>query len=95
MNATLKAVLKKYGTERVIARIMEQQRLLAQSENEEVLCRTKKFINSLKSDTEYIYALCEYTNFVSFTSRNPKLNTNRWNDICSELELLLEMEDEL
>jgi len=65
MNKTLKALLSKYGTEKVIARILEQLRIIATSEDEEVKDAVKELIASSGCDTEYIYSLCEYTNLVT------------------------------
>ena len=68
MNKTLKALIRKYGTEEIIARILEQLKLLVETEDEEVRKAVKDLILDSGSDTEYIFNLCEYTNLVTYVS---------------------------
>lgn len=78
MNQTLKALLNKYGTETVIARILEQLKLLALSKDEEVRETVIDLIVSSGCDTEYIYTLCEYTNFATYVSEQAEVTDRPW-----------------
>ncbi len=88
MNNTLKALVTKYGTEKVIARIMEQFRLLAISEDEEVKKAVKELIASSGCDTEYIYSLCEYTNLVTYAAEEAVVTDSPWSDEDSKAEIM-------
>lgn len=84
MNETLISLTEKYGTEVIIARILEQLKLLAHSEDKEVVQAVKELITSAGCDTEYIYTLCEYTNLATFVSDNIQVTDSSWknkNDI--------------
>lgn len=78
MNQTLKALLKKYGTETVIARILEQLKLLALSKDEEVRKTVADLVASSHCDTDYIYTLCEYTNFATYVSEQVEVTDKPW-----------------
>jgi len=80
MNSMLEILIAKYGTEVIIARIMEQLRLLATSEDEMVKKEVKDLIISSSCDTEYIYLLCEYTNLVTYASAEAVVTDTPWND---------------
>lgn len=85
MSKALKAILEKYGTEEVIARLMEQLRLLA--EDSGIREEVAEVVRSYPSDTEYIYVLCEYTNLITYTTEEPKLNDGIWEDMGVKREL--------
>ncbi len=87
MNKIAYLLLKKYGAGVVIARIMEQLRLLAECEDEDVLKAVKDLIISSSCDTEYIYNLCEYTNLVTYASGNPTITDALWVDEESKQEI--------
>lgn len=78
MNKTLEALLEKYGEEHVIARIMEQLRLLVESTDEEVIRTVKGLATEYPSDTEYIYNLCEFSNLLTYVSPNPTIIDGPW-----------------
>ena len=80
MSRTLKLLLEEFGTESVIARILEQLRLLAESDDPKVKEVIVSLINDCACDTEYIYSLCMFTNLVTYVSDNPKLSDNPWFD---------------
>lgn len=80
MDKTLDIILKKYGAEIVVARILEQLKLLATSKDEDVVKVVKELVLSSKSDTEYIYTLCEYTNLATFVSENIDITDDDWED---------------
>lgn len=88
MNNTLKALLSKYGTEKVIARIMEQLRLLAVSKDEEVKKAVGELITASGCDTEYIYSLCEFTNLVTYVSEEAVVKDSPWTDENSKAEIM-------
>ena len=44
-------------------------------------------VNQYKSDTEYIYSLCEYTNLLTYASDNPRLMDENWEDKLTKKEL--------
>ena len=80
MNRTLEALIQKFGVKTIIARILEQLKLLALSEEEEVKDTAKKLIKDCGCDTEYLFNLCEYTNLVAFTSDKIEITDSPWND---------------
>ena len=80
MNKTLDIIIKKYGIETVIARLIEQLRILSESNNDDVTSTVKSFLNETPSDTEYIYNLCEFTHLVTFASNNEKINDSPWEE---------------
>jgi len=88
MNKTLNGIINKFGTEEVVARILEQLRLLADCKDENVLKEAKELINSLSSDTEYIYTLCEYTNLVAYVSENSEITDAPWADEDERQEVI-------
>ncbi len=80
MKVTINALLKKYGGEVVIGRILEQLKLLAFSDDEEVKKKVKEALNDAGCDMEYIYNLCEYTNLVSYTSEEVSVTSEPWSE---------------
>lgn len=80
MNETLTLLTEKYGTEVIIARVLEQLKLLAHSKDEEVVQTVKELIESAGCDTEYIYTLCEYTNLATFVSDQVHVTDSPWNN---------------
>ncbi len=92
MNNTLKALLKKYGTEEIIARVIEQLRILAtcEDEDEDVKKVVKELLASSSCDTEYIYTLCEFTNLVTYVSEEAVITDSLWNEEDSRDEILAE-----
>jgi hypothetical protein len=87
MNKTLKLLLNKYGTEAVISRILEQLKILAQCEDEEVTKTVKELLEDTDCDTEYIYNLCEYSNLVTYLSEDIKITNSPWNDKAGKCEM--------
>lgn len=85
MTHSLKGIIKQYGTETVIARMMEQIRLL--TEAGEVRDVAVDMVNQYKSDTEYIYSLCEFTHLVAYASDKPYLSDDPWEDKKTKKEL--------
>ncbi|GAB6180164.1 hypothetical protein JCM14036_14830 [Desulfotomaculum defluvii] len=79
MNNTLEMLIEKYGAEVIIARILEQLRLLAQSKNQEVIDVVKTLLSETGCDTEYIYTLCEYTNLATYVSDTIQITDEPWN----------------
>ena len=77
MNTRLQDLIAKYGTETIIARILEQLQLLALSEDEAVKKAVRSLVKDASCDTEYIYLLCEYTNLMSYVSDNVKVTDCR------------------
>lgn len=94
MNKTLDAIIKKFGVEAVIARLLEQLRILAVSDSEEVKTIIKNLLADLPSDTEYIYTLCEYTNLVTYTSGNAVINDFPWKEEETRRDLLVREGDD-
>lgn len=80
MNKTLKALLNQYGTEKVIARILEQLKILATSDDDEVKKTVKELVKSSGCDTEYIYSLCEFSNLVTFVSEEAMVSDFPWKE---------------
>lgn len=80
MNKTLDMILKKFGAEHIIARLIEQLRIAAQSNDEEVINTVKELVVEYPSDTEYIYSLCEFSNLLTYTSVNPTVMDELWKD---------------
>ena len=87
MNTTLKTLLADYGTESVIARILEQLKLVVLSEDAEVKAAVKELIESSACDTEYIYTLCEYTNLVTYAGETEEVTDGPWNDPAAKAGL--------
>ncbi|MCX7749191.1 MAG: hypothetical protein N2645_20200 [Clostridia bacterium] len=94
MNKTLDAIIKKYGVETVIARLLEQLRILADSDSGEVKTTIKNLLSDLPSDTEYIYTLCEYTNLVTYTSGSAVINDSPWKEEETRRDLLVSEGDD-
>lgn len=94
MNQTLKALLRKYGKEAVIARILEQLKLMAFSKDEEVKMVVKDLLQSSGCDTEYIYSLCEYTNLATYVSDEDEVTDDSWNDEGLKVEICRMMQVE-
>lgn len=78
MIKTLKVIIKRYGAEKIMARLMEQIRLL--SYDNAMRDEVAAIVNQYEADTEYIYSLCEYTNLITYTSENPHLSDEPWED---------------
>ncbi len=78
MNKTLELLIDKYGAEEIIARILEQLKIIATCEDEEVINAVKALLSDVGCDTEYIYSLCEYTNLVTYVSDNLKVTDSPW-----------------
>jgi len=85
MTKTLHGIINKYGAEIVIARLMEQIRLL--SECDDIRDEVADTVSQYASDTEFIYSLCEYTNLITYASDKPTLVDNNWEDEESKKEL--------
>lgn len=79
MNKTLKMILDKYGAEVVIARILEQLRLLAETQDEEVIETVKEAVEGY-CDTEYIYNLCEFPGVTTYASEIINISDDIWVD---------------
>lgn len=75
----LDKLIEMYGAEEIIARVLEQARLMA-VEDVQVADTAKRCINDIPVDTEYIYSICEYGNLVSYTSGNPIVSDGEWDD---------------
>ncbi len=93
MNKTLDVILKIYGAEHVIARLIEQLRLAAESKDEEVTKTVKQLVAEYPSDTEYIYGLCEFSNFLTYASANPTITDEPWKEEGIRQELINGEED--
>lgn len=78
MKKNIKSLIKEYGAEEIIARIMEQLRIVADCEDEEVIKVVKELLKNTGCDTEYIYNLCEFTNLVTYTSEKVKVTESPW-----------------
>ena len=94
MNKTLDVILKTYGTEHVIARLIEQLRLAAESKDEEVTKTVKQLVTEYPSDTEYIYSLCEFSNLLTYASANPTITDGPWKEEDIRQELINSKEDD-
>lgn len=93
MNKTLDMILKKYGAEHVVARLIEQLRLVAESKDEEVIKTVKQLVAEYPSDTEYIYSLCEFSNLLTYASTNPTITDEAWKEEDIRQELINGEED--
>jgi hypothetical protein len=93
MNKTLDIILKKYGAEHVVARLIEQLRLAAESKDEEVTKTVKQLVAEYPSDTEYIYSLCEFSNLLTYTSVDPMITDEPWKEEGIRQELINGEED--
>lgn len=80
MNKLLKELFETYGEEVVVGRILEQLKLLAFSDDEEVKEAVIAALNDAGCDTEYIFNLCEYTNLVSYASDEVAITTEPWKE---------------
>jgi hypothetical protein len=78
MNKTLHELLNEYGTETVIARILQQLQLLALSKDKECKKVVRNLVKAAICDTEYIYMLCEYTNLMTYVSDNVHVTNGHW-----------------
>lgn len=88
MNKTLDMILKIYGAEHVIARLIEQLRLVAESKDEEVIKTVKQLVSEYPSDTEYIYSLCEFSNLLTYASADPTISDEPWKEEGIRQELI-------
>lgn len=80
MNKTLRELFETYGEEVVVGRILDQLKLLAYSDDEEVRGTVVAAVNDAGCDTEYIYSLCEYTNLVSYAAEDVSVTTEPWTE---------------
>ena len=80
MNKSLKELFETYGEEVVVGRILEQLKLLAFSDDKEVIKAVIAALNDAGCDTEYIFNLCEYTNLVSYASEEVTVTTEPWKE---------------
>jgi len=78
MSRTLKLLLEEFGTETVIARILEQLMLLAKCDDPKVKEIVVNLVNECGCDTEYIYALCVFTNAITYADANPVVSDKPW-----------------
>jgi len=85
MTKALQGVIGKYGAETVIARLMEQIRVL--SECDDIRDEVARTVRQYTSDIEYIYDICEYTNLVTYASDNPRLSNENWDNEDAKKEL--------
>lgn len=93
MNKTLDMILKIYGAEHVIARLIEQLRLVAESKDEEVIKTVKQLVAEYPSDTEYIYSLCKFSNLLTYASADPTISDEPWKEEGIRQELINGGED--
>jgi len=80
MKKSLKELFETYGEEVVVGRILEQLKLIAFSDDEEVKETVVAALNDAGCDTEYIFNLCEYTNLVSYASEEVVITNEHWNE---------------
>lgn len=85
MTKTLRGIVSKYGTATVIARLMEQIRLLSLCND--ISDEVAETVNQYAADTEFIYSLCKYTNLITYTSEKPALTDQGWEDEDAKEEL--------
>ncbi|MBP2033470.1 hypothetical protein J2Z42_002173 [Clostridium algifaecis] len=78
MAKNLNELINEYGAETIIARIMEQLKILAKCEDAEVIASVEGLIENTGCDTEYIYSLCEYGNLVTYVSEDIKITESPW-----------------
>ena len=87
MNSTLRTLVSEYGTETIIARVLEQLKLAALSDDEEVRAAVRELLETAACDTEYLYLLCEYTNLMTYVSETAEVTDGPWNDRNSKAGL--------
>ena len=87
MNPTLRTLVSEYGTETIIARVLEQLKLAALSDDEEVRAAVRELLETAACDTEYLYLLCEYTNLMTYVSETAEVTDGPWNDRNSKAGL--------
>jgi len=87
MNRTFKLMLDEFGTEEVIARIMEQLNILATCNDQEAKKAAISLVKDCGCDTEYIYTLCTFTNLVAYVSEFPIVSDGPWIDAPSRPEV--------
>ena len=80
MNSTLRTLVSEYGTETIIARVLEQLKLAALSDDEEVKAAVRELLEASACDTEYLYLLCEYTNLMTYVSETAEVTDGLWKD---------------
>lgn len=80
MRMTLEALLKEYGAEVVVGRILEQLKLLVFSDDEEVIKIVKDVLKDTGCDTEYIYSLCEYQSLISYAAEEVTVTSSPWTE---------------
>ena len=93
MNKTLDLILKKYGVEEVIGGILEQLRVLVETEDRKVAKAVKDAVRDYSCDTEYIFNLCELGRCLTFVSDNPLVSDDEWKHPQDKLEFIKEMEE--
>lgn len=87
MNSTLRTLVSEYGTETIIARVLEQLKLAALSDDEEVKATVRELLEASACDTEYLYLLCEYTNLMTYVSETAEVTDGPWKDQKSKAGL--------
>lgn len=87
MNSTLRTLVSEYGTATIIARVLEQLKLAALSDDEEVRAAVRELLETAACDTEYLYLLCEYTNLMTYVSETAEVTDGPWNDRNSKAGL--------
>ena len=87
MNSTLRTLVSEYGTETMIARVLEQLKLAALSDDEEVRAAVRELLETAACDTEYLYLLCEYTNLMTYVSETAEVTDGLWKDQMARTSL--------
>ena len=87
MNSTLRTLVSEYGTETIIARVLEQLKLAALSDDEEVKAAVRELLETAACDTEYLYLLCEYTNLMTYVSETAEVTDGLWKDQMARTSL--------
>ena len=80
MTRSLQGLIRRYGTERILARVMEQLRLLAGSPDSDVRQAVAEVAQDYPCDVEYLHALCEYNARVTYVSDQQTLSDEPWQD---------------
>ena len=76
MNQSLQALMNQYGEEEVVARVLEQLKLLVFTDDMEVHETVKSALIDATSDIDYLSNLCEYTNLVTFAEDKVVVTTD-------------------
>ena len=80
-------MVSEYGTETIIARVLEQLKLAALSDDEEVKAAVRELLEASACDTEYLYLLCEYTNLMTYVSETAEVTDGLWKDQMARTSL--------